>query len=604
MLDLISKNYLYKVSEKVRIMSSVSYMDTISIKNMLMGIFFCILSMGLVPLMVSGNFSLFLNQFIVEKEEKTLYLMEIHGMNMKFYIFVNYIFFFISSVIGFGFIYIGCRYILEMSLFVENNFFVLFGLFCAWYHSQISQAIILQNFSKNTKISSVFGYLYSIFTIIASVYLNCIFLMPMTVPIYLLLVPQMSFARAISIMSINTLDDKPVRSIFEIKGELLTCIISLLVFSTVYLAIGCYLMLRSKRSNFKQKPFFNNVQQKQNDFCQKEVEIVKLILSNQDSRKYAFVCDEITKSFHSENGHVIEALKKVSFHIKKGEIYGLLGPNGAGKSTLINIITGLVSLNDGIIHIDGIDINQDKSEILQNIGVCPQFDCLWPELTVEDHFLFYTRMRGYHRFHEQLVVNELLNSMNLTAFREKRIDQLSGGTKRRVSIGIATCGSSKLMILDEPTSGLDPGNRLEIWKILKSIGRKSTILLTTHFMEEADILCDRIGIINSGRLLCSDYTLNLKKKMGAGFILNCILILDQSFENLLNFVKEFDEGFGVISEGKHSISLKIGLKEERLTEFCQFLQNNRSNFGIHRWSLNHTDLNEVFVSVVKNDNKQ
>jgi ABC-type multidrug transport system ATPase subunit len=157
------------------------------------------------------------------------------------------------------------------------------------------------------------------------------------------------------------------------------------------------------------------------------------------------------------------AVKSFSLLIKKGEIFGLLGPNGAGKTTLLSMLTGIYKPDKGDAWIAGHSLKTELATIHSLIGVCPQFDLLWPELSIEDHLLFYARMKGVPRSEEQEKVKTALEEVNLEDKRSKLACELSGGMKRRLSIAISMVGRPSIIFLDEPTTGLDPDNRRQIW---------------------------------------------------------------------------------------------------------------------------------------------
>jgi ABC-type multidrug transport system ATPase subunit len=195
------------------------------------------------------------------------------------------------------------------------------------------------------------------------------------------------------------------------------------------------------------------------------------------------------------------AVSHLYLQIERGECFGLLGENGAGKTTTINMLIGLLTPTHGTAYIEGYNIRnpQHMQQIHKLIGVCPQFDTLWPTLTPEEHLLFFTRLRGtIPRSHEHDHVRELLTMFELDGKRRTQLAKtLSGGMRRRLSVAIALAGDSKVVFLDEPSTGLDPRSRRLLWDIILKFRRtgQRTIILTTHSMDEADVLCTRIGIM-------------------------------------------------------------------------------------------------------------
>ena len=181
------------------------------------------------------------------------------------------------------------------------------------------------------------------------------------------------------------------------------------------------------------------------------------------------------------------------------------------------MMTGLYKPTSGTAYVAGYDLNTQMTEVYHNIGVCPQHDVLWDDLTVEEHLLFYARLRGIRPTDEKQQVKKAIEDVNLGAFRSRLSKGLSGGEKRRLSIAIALLGDVPLAFLDEPTTGLDPEVRRTIWNIIQSSKAEKTIILTTHSMEEADLLSSRIGIMAKGVLRCVGTPLHLKRRYGRGF---------------------------------------------------------------------------------------
>jgi len=206
------------------------------------------------------------------------------------------------------------------------------------------------------------------------------------------------------------------------------------------------------------------------------------------------------------------AVNGVSFSVRPGEIFGLLGPNGAGKSTLIRMLTTLIPPTSGTAAIDGADIVRDADRVRRAIGVIPQAMTSDPELSVEENLLIFARLYGVPRDKRKRLITELLEAVQLTQWRDKPVRQLSGGMRRRVEIARGLVHEPKIFFLDEPTTGLDPVSRTAVWEMIQRIKteRNLTVLLTTHYMDEADKLCDRIAIVDHGKLVALDSPLNLK----------------------------------------------------------------------------------------------
>ncbi len=207
-----------------------------------------------------------------------------------------------------------------------------------------------------------------------------------------------------------------------------------------------------------------------------------------------------------------EAVKDVSFSVADGEIFGLLGPNGAGKSTLIRMMTTLIPVTSGRAIVEGHDVAKEPDAVRRRIGVIPQALTSDPDLTVEENLSIYAKLYSVPRAERQRNIADVLEAVDLTKWRSAQVKTLSGGMRRRVEIARGLVHNPHIFFLDEPTTGLDPVSRIAVWEMLNNLRatRNLTILLTTHYMEEADKLCDRLAIVDHGRLVALGTPLELK----------------------------------------------------------------------------------------------
>ena len=206
------------------------------------------------------------------------------------------------------------------------------------------------------------------------------------------------------------------------------------------------------------------------------------------------------------------AVAGVTFAVEEGEIFGLLGPNGAGKSTLIRMMTTLLPPTSGTAIVNGHDIVKEADGVRRSIGVIPQAMTSDLELSVEENLLIYAKLYGVPRARRGKLIASLLESVELSQWADKQVRNLSGGMRRRVEIARGLVHEPRIFFLDEPTTGLDPVSRVAVWEMLQKIkqSRDLTILITTHYMDEADKLCDRIAIVDHGELKALDSPLKLK----------------------------------------------------------------------------------------------
>jgi ABC-2 type transport system ATP-binding protein len=216
---------------------------------------------------------------------------------------------------------------------------------------------------------------------------------------------------------------------------------------------------------------------------------------------------ELTKKFGD-----FTAVDGISFEVRRGEIFGLLGPNGAGKSTLIRMLTTLLKPTSGTATVGGFDVVADANDVRRRIGVIPQAMTSDLELTASENLSIFAKLYGVPRERRRRLVAELLDAVELSKWADAPVKNLSGGMRRRVEIARGLVHEPEILFLDEPTTGLDPVSRTAVWEMIRALkrGRDLTVLLTTHYMDEADRLCERIAIVDHGTMMALDSPLRLK----------------------------------------------------------------------------------------------
>ena len=287
----------------------------------------------------------------------------------------------------------------------------------------------------------------------------------------------------------------------------------------------------------------------------------------------------------------IPVVNNLSLKVKKGEIFGFLGPNGAGKSTAINMLVGLLKPTSGKILFNGNSLKIDNKEI----GICPQDIVLWDILTCYENL--YTMGKMYEVPVEVLKerIPKILESLHLTDKADKQISSLSGGMKRRMNIAMATIHNPSILILDEPSEGLDPQSRRLLWDYIlyqKELG--NTIILTTHLMDEADKLSDRIAIIDHGQLLKLDTPQKLKQIIGKGDTVQIELSNHNNNSKIINLLKtSFDLNKILEVDGKINLILLDAVK--KLPDIIHLVENNDSK--IVDISIRQNTLEDVFIEL-------
>jgi len=314
-----------------------------------------------------------------------------------------------------------------------------------------------------------------------------------------------------------------------------------------------------------------------------------------------------------------KAVDDVSFGIPYGECFGLLGPNGAGKTTLISALSGTTGLTGGEGTICGFDVKLQMAEIQKVLGVCPQFDILWDDLTVREHLLLYARIKGVKD--AQLTVRRVAEAVKLDGDAYNTVaSQLSGGMKRRLSLGIALVANPHVPFLDEPSTGLDPETRQSLWTIVSKLKKNRAVVLTTHSMEEADALSQRIGIMATGYLRCLGTPLHLKNKLGKGYQITVTFAeISGASGAPTDVLKERRSAFTALVQrevspaaevqesfkGDRVLSLLLPKENLQIARVFDILQEKKlKDYGINEWSIAQTSLNEVFLRIVEEAEKQ
>ncbi|KAM4598643.1 phospholipid-transporting ATPase ABCA3 [Polymixia lowei] len=295
-----------------------------------------------------------------------------------------------------------------------------------------------------------------------------------------------------------------------------------------------------------------------------------------------------------------QAVRDLTLNMFEGQITVLLGHNGAGKTTTLSMLTGLFPPTSGRAYVNGYDICQDMALIRRSLGLCPQHDVLFDNLTVREHLLFYAQLKGFPRDEIPAEVDRIIRILNLEDKRQARSKTLSGGMRRKLSIGIALIGDSKVVMLDEPTSGMDPSARRATWDLLQGEKRGRTILLTTHFMDEADLLGDRIAIMAGGELQCCGSPLFLKNKYGAGY--HMVIVKDAlcNVSEITRLVHMYVPDATL--ESSAGAELSYILPKESTSRFELLfaeLEMNREELGIASYGASVTTMEEVFLRVGK-----
>jgi ABC-2 type transport system ATP-binding protein len=296
---------------------------------------------------------------------------------------------------------------------------------------------------------------------------------------------------------------------------------------------------------------------------------------------------QITKRFGN-----FTAVDAISFSVSPGETFGLLGPNGAGKSTLIRMLTTLIPVTSGGAFVNGFDVSKEADAVRRSIGVIPQALTSDLELSVEENLLIFSKFYGVEREKRKRLIPELIAAVELSQWADKPVKNLSGGMRRRVEIARGLVHEPRIFFLDEPTTGLDPVSRVAVWEMLQRIKaeRDLTVLLTTHYMDEADKLCDRIAIVDHGKLVALDSPMKLKASIPGKNILEVSFSTTPAgWEERLKTLPDVES---VVSQDS---IFRISSRNGPATTMALMQMSASESISVHSLSVQSTSLDDVFV---------
>lgn len=295
----------------------------------------------------------------------------------------------------------------------------------------------------------------------------------------------------------------------------------------------------------------------------------------------------------------ITAVDNISFTVNDGEIVGFLGPNGAGKSTTMNMMTGFISSTEGTVIVDGFDILEEPEKAKSRIGYLPETPPVYGDMTVTEYIEFVCDLKRVKPSERKAMIADILESVKLTEVKNRIIKNLSKGYRQRVGLAQALVGYPDTLILDEPTVGLDPGQVLEMREVIKALGEKHTVILSSHILQEVSAVCDRVIIINKGKLITSDTTSDLSDKITGNRVLLDIIANKDEAENAINALEcvksteavKKDDTLELVIEGKEGIDIR-----EDLFRLCS-----EKGFVILVMKPVDVSLEDIFIKVVNGD---
>ncbi|KAF8403773.1 hypothetical protein HHK36_011878 [Tetracentron sinense] len=441
------------------------------------------------------------------------------------------------------------------SLFMYSNKSVVFMYFFAFGLSAIMLSFLISTFFTRAKTAVAVGTLSFLGAFFPYYTVN-----DPAVPMILKVMASLLSPTAFALGTVNFADYERAHvgvrwsNIWQASSgvNFLVCLLMMLLDTLLYCVIGLYLDKVLPRENGVRYPWNflfhkgywrkksisehhasslevkindkrckNKVTFAGNDISAPAVEAISLDMKQQELDGRCIQIRNLHKVYATRKGKCC-AVNSLQLTLYENQILALLGHNGAGKSTTISMLVGLLPPTSGDALVFGRNIRTDMDEIRKGLGVCPQNDILFPELTVKEHLEIFAILKGVKENVLETVVTEMIDEVGLADKVNTVVSALSGGMKRKLSLGVALIGNSKVIILDEPTSGMDPYSMRSTWQLIKKIKKGRIILLTTHSMDEADVLGDRIAIMANGSLRCCGSSLFLKHQYGVGYTLTLV----------------------------------------------------------------------------------
>eukprot|EP01028_Stygiella_incarcerata_P010728 TRINITY_DN570_c0_g1_i2.p1 TRINITY_DN570_c0_g1~~TRINITY_DN570_c0_g1_i2.p1 ORF type:complete len:852 (+),score=194.99 TRINITY_DN570_c0_g1_i2:85-2640(+) len=572
---------------------------------------------------------LFVDMIVFEKQHKLRDMMKMMGLRMRIYWTVQSLFDWILYIISISLV-IAIGIAFGLRFFVINSFMLWVILFILWGFALIPLSFLFSTLFSKARTAAIIGSLYVLMgSIFAQIIVNHLESNHSADIFYFLAMLEPSIALNLGLQQLSknaaignygmTFDNANSgdNRLFEVY--LMIAVDSVLLSFVAFYLEGVF----PSGFGVKKHPFFPCLPETWSKRVreQKEVQSMEAIES-ETSRLIDHDTTELGADVLNERNHVLQgmssktkgifikdlrkefkghgvklvAVHRLSLGVPRGECLGLLGHNGAGKTTVISILSGLFSATRGAIRMDGFNPLVDMDIIHSFTSVCPQDDILWNDQTGREHLLFYGRLKGLEGDELQRAVDQRLHDVNLTEAQNKLSKSYSGGMKRRLSTAIALIGHPKVVFFDEPTTGLDPTAKREVWNaIIRSKGN-SAVILTTHSMEEADALCDRIAVMSHGKLQCIGHSLELKQRYGSGYKISTSTDDESKTAGIFSFVTENFPGCESLDSIAGTSHFLVPYKSmKNMSEIFRLFEVHQEELGITDWGIQMATLEEVFV---------
>jgi len=552
----------------------------------------------------------FMNGILTEKEKKIREGMRIMGLKNRAF----YLSWFITYFIVFTIISILCSIVLNI-LFKLSSWGLIFLWHWEYSMTLMAMGFLITTFFSKAKVGNVAGFVIALFfgflqsaanSDTSSGVLFAISFAPQT-SLGLSADHMLNLESARVGLTSDTIDLEIDQ--YQMNFHYITMFIAFIIF----ILLGFYLdQVLPSDFGVRKHPLFCFMRNKNSSGKHRRVDSIDKHQYKQEELNFEPAANALIAQDQSNESIKVQGLRKVydtgkvavdnvSFNMYKGQIFALLGHNGAGKTTTISMMTGLFGSTSGSTKVFGLDVQEDLEEVRKTMGICPQHDILFDNLTVKEHLEMYAVFKGVPAKDIPSEVEKTILDIGLSEKREYLSKNLSGGQKRKLSIGMAFIGGSKFILLDEPSSGMDTSARRKLWDMLKNYKHDRVVLLTTHFMDEADYLGDRIGIMAEGKLKCLGSPLFLKTKFGIGYNLTMVKKdINVHSEPIKTLIQKHVPESNVLSDVSAEFALQLPLEAtSKFQPLFDELDANMTKLGISSYGVSVTTLEEVFLNVAK-----
>ncbi|KAJ6418385.1 hypothetical protein OIU84_001706 [Salix udensis] len=628
-INLVSNAYLQSIRsgsgmilETVKEMPKTSTKLKLDIASLLGTLFFTWVVIQLFPVVLTA--------LVYEKQEKLRIMMKMHGLGDGPYWMISYMYFLaISALYMFVFVIFGS--IVGLKFFTLNDYFIQFVFYFLYINLQISLAFLVSAFFSNVKTATVVGYICVFGTGLLGGFLFQSFVEDISFPkgwiIFMELYPGFALYRglyefaeyALQGNSMGT-DGMKWGNLSDSENGMSDVMIIMLLEWLAVLCIAYYVdqifasgsgknpkyllqKFRKKRPSSFRRPSLGRqgskvfVDMDKPDVMQEREKVEQILL--EPTTTHSIVCDNLRKVYPGRDGNPEKlAVRGLSLAIPRGECFGMLGPNGAGKTSFISMMIGLTTPSSGTAYVEGLDIRTQMDWVYTSMGVCPQHDLLWETLSGREHLLFYGRLKNLKGSALKKAVEDSLKSVNLFngGVADKQAGKYSGGMKRRLSVAISLIGDPKVVYMDEPSTGLDPASRSNLWNVVKRAKQDRAIILTTHSMEEAEYLCDRLGIFVSGGLQCVGNPKELKGRYGGSYVFTMTTSVNDERE-VEQMVRRLSPNAEKTYHMAGTQKFEMPKHEVSMANVFQAVEVAKSRFPVYAWGLSDTTLEDVFIKV-------